>query len=210
MKIVKEVLRSSSTAILVWLLVNAVELTVFVLYGVMTEPMIYAAWLSFCMLAAILTAEFFRERKRSRQRQRAAHCIAADRHCLPEPHSLAEEEYQEMIAALGDKLERLSSDFIAQRQDQLDYYTAWVHQIKTPIAVMKLRLSDDSPESLLLRAELLRIEQYVDMVLQYLRLDSDSNDLVIREYALDELIRESVRRFAPLFLEKKLRRLYLR
>ena len=70
---------------------------------------------------------------------------------------------------------------------------------------MKLKLSGDSPENRLLLAELLRIEQYADMALQYIRLSGETNDLVLREYSLDELIRESVRKFAPLFLEKKLR-----
>lgn len=205
MNIIMEILRRNRAAILLWLLINAFELAIFALYDVMTEPMVYAAWLSLCLLAAFLTADFLRERKLSRQRQRAVNAIAEDWQSLPEAHSLAEEDYQAMIAALGDRLERLTAAGDAQRQDQLDYYTAWVHQIKTPIAVMKLRLSDDTAEGRMLRAELLRIEQYVDMVLQYIRLDSESNDLVIREYALDELIRESVRKFAPLFLEKKLR-----
>ena len=81
----------------------------------------------------------------------------------------------------------------------------WVHQIKTPIAVMRLKLADDTPEHHALAVELQRIEQYVDMVLQYIRLGSGSTDLVIREFPLDDLIRESVRKLAPQFVEKRLR-----
>ena len=57
--------------------------------------------------------------------------------------------------------------------------------------------------------ELFRMEQYVDMVLQYLRLSSGENDLVIREYKLDELIREAVRKYAAQFVLKKLRLTYI-
>ena len=53
------------------------------------------------------------------------------------------------------------------------------------------------------------MEQYVDMVLQYLRLSSGENDLVIREYKLDELIREAVRKYAAQFVLKKLRLTYI-
>lgn len=70
---------------------------------------------------------------------------------------------------------------------------------------MKLKLSEDTVENRALSAQLLRIEQYADMVLQYIRLGSESNDLVINEYSLDDLVKESVRRIIPLFVEKKLR-----
>lgn len=91
----------------------------------------------------------------------------------------------------------------------LDYYTTWVHQIKTPIAVMKLYLAEETPEHRAMAAELFRMEQYVDMVLQYLRLGSGENDLVIEEYKLDELIRETVRKFAAQFVLRKLRLTYV-
>ena len=115
-----------------------------------------------------------------------------------------EEDYQKMITALGGRIETLTLETDAARQDMLDYYTAWVHQIKTPIAVMRLKLADDTPEHHALNLELSRIEQYVDMVLQYIRIGSGTNDLVIREYELDELIRETVRKLAPQFVENRI------
>lgn len=47
------------------------------------------------------------------------------------------------------------------------------------------------------------------MVLQYIRIGSGTNDLVIREYRLDELIRDAVRKQAGQFVEKRLRFCYL-
>jgi len=44
----------------------------------------------------------------------------------------------------------------------------------------------------------------VEMVLTYIRLESDTNDLTIREYPLDELIRGSIRKFAPQFVGRRL------
>ena len=205
MKFLKEAVRRNRWAILLWMVINGFELTVFLLYNVMMEPLLYAAAVSLLLLAVLTAADYGREKERHAERQRTSGSIARDWKSLPEPHSLAEEDYQEIIHVLGDRMEQVMSEYESRRQDQLDYYTAWVHQIKTPIAVMKLKLSGDSPENRLLLAELLRIEQYVDMVLQYIRLSGGSNDLVIREYSLDELIRETVRKFAPLFLEKKLR-----
>ena len=42
------------------------------------------------------------------------------------------------------------------------------------------------------------------MVLQYLRLNSNVNDFVLQEYGLDNIIRQAVRKYAPMFIRKKL------
>lgn len=204
MKVFKEVLRKNRSAILLCFVIDTFQLTVFQLYNVMTEPLLYASTVSLLLLGGLLAIDYFREKNHRVERMRTADSIARDWQSLPEAHSLAEEDYHKIIRALGDRMLQIMTDDETQRQDQLDYYTAWVHQIKTPIAVMKLTLSGDRPENRLLLAELLRIEQYADMALQYIRLSAESNDLVIREYSLDELIRESVRKYAPLFLEKRL------
>ena len=46
--------------------------------------------------------------------------------------------------------------------------------------------------------------QYADMALNYLRLDGSVTDLVIRPCPLDDLIRRSVRKYAPQFVAKRL------
>lgn len=91
------------------------------------------------------------------------------------------------------------------RQDNSDYYTTWVHQIKTPIAAMKLMLQqEDSEESLNLQSELFKIEEYVNMALVYVRLDDDSSDFVIKQYNLDEIIRKTIRKYASQFILKNI------
>lgn len=55
-----------------------------------------------------------------------------------------------------------------------------------------------------MESELFKIEQYVEMVLQYLRLNSSINDFVLKEYDLDDIIRQAVRKYAPMFVRKKL------
>ena len=208
MRVFKEVLRRNRVAILVLFATVMINAAVFALYDTLMEPLIYAAMLVFLLLAALLAVDYFREKGRCTERTRALAAILSDWRALPEASTLAEEDYQKMLAVLGEHLEKLTAEADAERQDMLDYYTAWVHQIKTPIAVMRLKLADDTPEHHALSIELSRIEQYVDMVLQYIRIGSGTNDLVIREVPLDELIRSSVRRFAPQFVEKRLRLSY--
>ena len=81
--------------------------------------------------------------------------------------------------------------------DMVEYYSIWAHQIKTPIASMKLTLqNEDSPLSRKLSNQLLRIEQYVEMVMTFLRLNSESTDYVIKEYDIDSIIRQALKKFS--------------
>ncbi len=116
-----------------------------------------------------------------------------------------ENELLEIIERLKNGGMRLNDSMNMKYSDMVDYYTMWVHQIKTPIASMHLILQkEDSEDARRLRAELFRIEQYVRMVLCFLRLDSDFTDYVIKEYRVDDIIRPAVRRLAPQFIMKKL------
>ena len=116
-----------------------------------------------------------------------------------------ENELLEIIERLKNGGMRLNDSMNMKYSDMVDYYTMWVHQIKTPIASMHLILQkEDSEDSRRLRAELFRVEQYVQMVLCFLRLDSEFTDYVIKEYRVDDIIRPAVRRLAPQFIMKKL------
>lgn len=124
---------------------------------------------------------------------------------LPEPDGIMEKQYQALIQRVfEDKMEQMDWENQA-REDLVEYFTMWVHQIKTPIAGMRLLLQmSESPDKEELKGELVRIEQYVDMVLVYLRLGSDSNDLVIQSYDVERIVKKAVRIFAGQFIRKKL------
>ena len=124
---------------------------------------------------------------------------------LPLPDGVTEEDYQNLIDILKRGYTGLSAENNRRLADTVSYYTVWVHQIKTPIAAMKLALqNEDAPAARRLSNELFRIEQYVEMVLTYLRLNADSTDYLIKEYDLDKIIRRSVKKFAGEFIERKL------
>ena len=60
-----------------------------------------------------------------------------------------------------------------------DYYTMWAHQIKTPIFALRLLLQENPSANKEALAELFKIEQYVEMVLGYLRTEDMSSDLTL-------------------------------
>ena len=127
---------------------------------------------------------------------------------LPPAASVPEEDYRALVTALGEEHRRLQTQTDSRYRDMLDYYTLWAHQIKTPIASMRLTLQqEDSALARQLTQELSRAEQYVEMVMVYLRL-TDGSDFVLRECALDAIVRQAVRRFAGEFISRRLRLRY--
>ena len=120
--------------------------------------------------------------------------------------SMRDKDYQRIILSLCRERQRIQDESAQARKEAFQYFTLWVHQIKTPIASMRLQLSmEDSALARQLRSELLHIEQYVEMVLTYLKMGADSTDYVFREVFLDKIIRESIRKFRGDFIIKKLR-----
>lgn len=128
---------------------------------------------------------------------------------LPAVDGIEDEDYQTIIQMFQREHGKVITDNQRAYSEMVDYYTIWAHQIKTPIASMRLTLqNEDTALSRQLTNDLFRIEQYVEMVLTFLRLNSESTDYVIREYDLDKIIRQSVKKFAGEFISRKLSLIY--
>ncbi|WP_088224908.1 sensor histidine kinase [Desulfosporosinus sp. FKB] len=211
----KQYLRGHSRGIFLYCIFIGVFALVFYLYHLPLEAVLYAALLCAVLAFLVLMADFYNYYQRKRVLRDLQQQIMFSLEGLPEAKGLLEEEYQELIAVLYRDKIRLVSQADNERSDLVDYYTLWAHQIKTPIAAMGLLLQslpsgDDGStaqsmeQNRELTMELFKIEQYVEMVLQYLRLESPSSDFVLKRYALDDIVRQAVRKYAKMFIRKKI------
>ena len=178
---------------------------VFWLYGIRSDAIAYSVLL--CVAAGLLIGilDYIRELRRHRMRLHNIRTASYERTDLKEEYGVAATDYSNLVQALWKRIEDIEDSRFTERREAKDYYTMWVHQIKTPLAVMQMLVkSEDTEQNRALAAELFRTEQYVDMALGYIRLGEDASDLAVRECNLDELIRASVRRYAPQFIARKL------
>ena len=115
--------------------------------------------------------------------------------------------------ALAEKLEAREMELYQQRSDAerkltdlLDYYTLLVHQIKTPIAASQLLVAEVADRQLKqqLEQEIFKIDSYTNLVLQYLRLESFHDDLVLKQVQIEDLVKEIIRKYALFFIQKGL------
>lgn len=193
--------------VLAFVLVCAATLLLsFYLFGLPTAAVWYPLALCALIGGIFLLTDFFSVRKKHKELEPLKTLSTDLLQTLPDAAGVPEEDYQQIIASLCAQQRALSEQAEKNYRGMMDYYTVWAHQIKTPIASMRLALqNEDSPRSRRLQSELSRIEQYVSMVLTFLRLDSSSTDYVIREYALDGIVRSAVKKLAGSFIDKKLK-----
>ena len=121
---------------------------------------------------------------------------------LPPPSGSVEADYQALLEQLFSEKEANATAALARYNDTLDYFTLWAHQIKTPISAMDLILQagEGSGE---LKGELFKVQQYVSMALNYLRLGEGISDFVFREYDLDSILRTAIHTYAGQFIRAK-------
>ena len=202
-------LRSRRFALGAFALFSLVYGAVYALFRLPAAAFLYPLGLTVLLGAVLLAVDYSRVRARHRTLTEIARLTAAMLGTLPEARTVEERDLHALIAALREETLETKRTLDASYRDTVDYYTVWAHQIKTPIAAMKLHLeAEDSSLARSLRSDLFRIEQYVEMVLAYLRLDSHETDYVFRTCSLDEILRASLRKFAPEFISRRLRLLY--
>ena len=178
---------------------------VFSLYDLPVEAVAYAGALCLALGLVLFAAGYSRFLRKHRELERLLGKAGEQVLPMPPANGVLEEDYQSLLNAVCAARTRLAAENENRLRDMTDYYTLWAHQIKTPIAAMHLLLQEGSGNrSSELEAELIKIEQYVEMVLSYLRLDSDSTDYVLRENDLDAIVRQAVRKFARLFILRRI------
>ena len=165
---------------------------VFWLYRLPVESVLYAAALCMVLGLFLFVVSYIRFRQKHKELEWLLRQARERVLPLPPPRGLLEEDYQALLKAVCKDRAAIAQENDVCLQEMTDYYTLWAHQIKTPIAAMRL-LFQETPQPEL-EVELLKIEQYVEMVLGYLRLGSGSTDYVFREESLDLMLRQADRK----------------
>lgn len=185
---------------------------------------VYGMLLCLFITIAVVAVGYVRHRNNLWQLEQMRKNIVSAPDNMKNPEYMYEAQYQDCIRLLAEENSRIRNELLNRQLDMAEYYSMWVHQIKTPIAALKLLIDEDRNAYLesdeteendtrvineeQKQNELFRIEQYVDMALQYTRLGAKTNDFVIEHVLLDEVIKRSIHKYAKQFIHKKLRLTY--
>lgn len=198
-------LKQLRTSIGIFFLFVLIFAVVFYFYSLPVGAVVYPAAICFVIGAVVFALQYLKTLKRHRflERMQTFDDVAALENTNAD--GVTERELCRIIDLLLAYEKELSASNDKKRNEIKEYYTMWVHQIKTPISSMRLKLEGkDTEEARSLMSDLLRIEHYVEMVLVFMRLDSDTTDYVIKEVDLDAVIRHTVKKFAGEFILRKI------
>lgn len=170
------------------------------------EDLAYLLILELFVLGVIMTADLIHYKARVKQVEDLLKRPVAEQSYNVEAKDILEERYVDLIHA--QEKSRVDTENMSARssKDMEQYYNIWVHQIKTPISGMNVLLQSMEPTEEVgeLQNQLFSVEQYVDMALQYQKIKSTTNDFSFAEIPLNKVIRENIRKYARLFIAKKL------
>ncbi len=89
-------------------------------------------------------------------------------------------------------------------REKEDFFALWTHQIKTPIAALQLLFQDENPNLFACKNELFKIENYVEMALNYLRYEEVSQDLLLERCQLEPIVKQLVKKYSTIFIHQHL------
>lgn len=206
MSFFKLYIRQRRMGIIAFAIFSVVFTVSFALYHLPVKAVLYPALICLVIGTIFLFLDMRRAYTKHKYLMNVQSVSGETPNLLPPVKTTDDADYRIIIERMTTEQNDIISRMETRYSEMTDYYTIWAHQIKNPIASMRLRIQDeDSPLNRKLASDLLRIEQYVEMVLVFLRLDSDSTDYVIREYDLDGIVRQAVKKFADDFISRKLK-----
>ena len=182
-----------------WLFFEIISLLLFFLYGLPLFP-----WVHITVILALL---FFVAGIIDYSRISRKHKLLVDKHLdMISAANYIEQDYLDIIENERMHARQDRDKFTNDYNDMVEYYTVWAHQIKTPIAALSLTVQNIDDDNLrqTLQSELVRTEEYADMVMGYIRLQSEDSDFVFETIEINDIVRQEIRRMRTMFMSKKL------
>lgn len=201
---------------------SCIHLLYMYLIGARKQDVVYAAVLDAILLLITVFVGYLRYSIKVKVLSNALKRPVEEQAQLPEATDDAEILYHRLLENQSIARSESESSAAVRQSRMRDYYSMWVHQIKTPISAMKLLLEaereelgqlmcDEEPQATLTELsdnldsfedELFRIEEYVSMALQYQRVSSTENDFVLEKISLDGVIRDTIKKYAKIMIRR--------
>ena len=204
-KLLNEYLKMKKTSIIGILGVYAVLFVFAYLYRIPIEVILYPFILTIVFVLIVLLFDYIKYKEKVNKIIQICNDVSSCYSVKINDKNIFDEYYLDIINELLKENRKQVSQIQKKVSDINDYFSIWVHQIKTPIASMKLKIDNEQMDLLQLASDLNRIDHYVDLVLSFLKFDEEKIDLYFRKTDVDRIMRESLKKFSNDFIIKKIR-----
>lgn len=126
---------------------------------------------------------------------------------MPASHNGEQQLYMQLFKILHVRHEEELEQLRRERREYQDFIMSWVHEVKLPITASRLLMNNSAGKTSVylvdkLEDELNKIDNYVEQALYYSRVGSFANDYFITEVSLSQTIKESIKKYSKLFINK--------
>ncbi|MDY5728582.1 MAG: sensor histidine kinase [Erysipelotrichaceae bacterium] len=204
-KLLNEYLKMKKASIIGILGVYAILFVFVYLYRIPIEVILYPFILTIVFVLMVLLFDYIKYKEKVNKIIQICNDISSCYSVKINDKNIFDEYYLDIINELLKENRKQVSQIQKKVSDINDYFSIWVHQIKTPIASMKLKIDNEQMDLLQLASDLNRIDHYVDLVLSFLKFDEEKIDLYFRKTDVDRIMRESLKKFSNDFIIKKIK-----
>lgn len=97
-------------------------------------------------------------------------------------------------------------EYNKKQKEHLTFINTWIHQMKTPLSVIRLHLEEYAGEPLAenISEEVHKMDKNLNLALYFARLDNFENDFVIKKISLHQLVFDTVNKEKKLFIRNKI------
>lgn len=187
----KNFLKENKVSFIFFFIISLTYLLVFLTYDLEKFPIIYGALINFFIFSAYFIYKYANKEKIT-FREVTKNPSQREKIILDELENI-DKKYKGLLLAYNEI-----------EGDLKDFYGLWIHEIKTPIAENKLILDDPNPDLDELRKNNKRIEDYLNILLGFVRYNSKTNDYIFKEVRIEPVVKEIIKEKSYDFISKKI------
>lgn len=187
----KNFLKENKVSFIFFFIISLTYLLVFLTYDLEKFPIIYGALINFFIFLAYFIYKYANKEKITFS-EVTKNPSQREKIILDELENI-DKKYKDLIIAYNEI-----------EGDLKDFYGLWIHEIKTPIAENKLILDDPNPDLDELRKNNKRIEDYLNILLGFVRYNSKTNDYIFKEVRIESVVKEIIKEKSYDFISKKI------
>lgn len=190
-----------------FLVLEGLQAGIFLLLFWLLDLSFFYVWypMVLCMLlfGSSMILDFARYRRKHLALHRSRQHIDVTLEELPAAGGQIEEDYQLLLRELMRYKNEAITEWREAADNIMECLTLWTHQLKTPLTALQLLVQEvEEPVRREALARLFEIEQYGEMMLQFLRLEGEGTDYVLKHYSVLLMVNQAVKYFARIFISK--------
>ena len=125
---------------------------------------------------------------------------------LQKPRSAEKLAYYRILKRASKSMLENVTDIKEKQKDYKEYIESWVHEIKIPITSAKLLCENNKSDiTNKIDEDIEEVNNYVEQALFYARMDQVSNDFMIREISLNEVIKNVLARNKKIMIQNNMK-----